>query len=92
MALKPDPNRWPDGEKNENYKADLKNSQEHPERWGGDQLSHLKTVVVPSRASKAKASEKDDELHAPCGSSQQTGLGLKALHSGYNLPGHGVLT
>lgn len=56
MALKPDPNHWPDGEKNENYKADLKDAADHPERWGGDTIARIEKVIVkPKDKAPAKS-------------------------------------
>ncbi len=33
MALKPDASCWPEGEKNSNYLADVKDVGENPHRW-----------------------------------------------------------
>lgn len=56
MALKPNPDHWPDGEKNENYKADLKDAANHPERWGGDSIPRIvKTIEKPKDRAPVKA-------------------------------------
>ena len=51
--LKPSPDRWPEGEKNPNYKADLKDAAEHPERWGADHVGQTEKVHVPPKAAVA---------------------------------------